>query len=367
MSRPSLGLLSPSPPPFNMRSVLNNLAELVGHEFELFLAANKSFDESIINSSYNLFYGDFMPCDPYGVVNNVRLCDSFAKNCRPDMLMNVGKPFPSGIAVSIIGEKYEIPTALRVTGDIFNDVKLANNPLVRLRKWLVHEQIAARVYAAVDMAFCVGSWTRNNALKHGFSSDQTKVVPQPFNSSPFDNGLEEGEKRQLKRKLGLDNTRQTILYVGRLNWEKGSDRLLEAIRLVSRESDNFQFCIVGKGPYQSKFEEVGSCTQVAGPVPRQRIPNYYHASDLLIHPSRREGLPNVILEAIAARLPIVASPVGEIPHYVSYTCSSARKFAEYILQESWTVESYPNWFDINVQRNEYLSLFHELLDRKEGK
>ena len=60
----------------------------------------------------------------------------------------------------------------------------------------------------------------------------------------------------------------------------------------------------------------GDRVLLPGVVPNRQVADYMRAADLLVHPSHAEGLPNVVLEAMASELPVIATTVGGIPEAV---------------------------------------------------
>lgn len=106
------------------------------------------------------------------------------------------------------------------------------------------------------------------------------------------------------------------IAVGRLVAFKRLDRFLDALALARREVPNLKGIIVGDGPERSKLEarrrKLGfSSEDVSFLGRRVDVPALLVKADMLVHCSDYEGSPNVLLEAMAARLPIVATPAGE--------------------------------------------------------
>jgi glycosyltransferase involved in cell wall biosynthesis len=129
-------------------------------------------------------------------------------------------------------------------------------------------------------------------------------------------------KEELRRALGLPAAHTLALFLGRLSPVKGPDVLLEAVgRLAARHPEaTFVFAGDGqlRGPLQEAARRLGVERQVrfVGQVPREDVPAYLTACDLLALPSRSEGLPHAVLEAMAFGLPVVASAVGGVPEVV---------------------------------------------------
>ncbi len=100
-----------------------------------------------------------------------------------------------------------------------------------------------------------------------------------------------------------------IAYVGRLSFEKGPDRF---IKLASSVCDNphLKFHVFGDGPMKSTLKPTSKNVTFHGV---QTMDNCWHHIDLLIVPSREEGLPMAVLEAINHQIPVLCTPVGALP------------------------------------------------------
>ncbi len=117
-----------------------------------------------------------------------------------------------------------------------------------------------------------------------------------------------------------DQCRHPLLigYIGRLEEEKGVSNLMEAIPLVLNNKDDIKFLFCGDGPlfnkikYDIKEKSLESFIDVVGWVSHDKVPEYLHKISLLILPSFSEGLPTIVLEAMACGTPVLATPVGGI-------------------------------------------------------
>jgi glycosyltransferase involved in cell wall biosynthesis len=112
----------------------------------------------------------------------------------------------------------------------------------------------------------------------------------------------------------------SILFVGRLSKEKRPDLFVKlAHRLISKlPSHDFVFRIVGDGPLRREMQqlrdEIGlSETDVIFEGERSNLAEIYGNSDLLVLTSEYEGTPNVVLEAMAYGIPVIATRVGGVP------------------------------------------------------
>ena len=113
--------------------------------------------------------------------------------------------------------------------------------------------------------------------------------------------------------LGLPDDRIVVLFVGNLLVAKGVRELVDAILAGA---DRYLGVLVGDGPergYGTDDPRAGRCIEYRGARPHAEVAQYMSAADVLVLPSRSEGLPSVVVEAGSLGLPVVASAVGGIP------------------------------------------------------
>ena len=131
------------------------------------------------------------------------------------------------------------------------------------------------------------------------------------------------QSNQLRTSLGIPPNSILLLAVGRLSREKGHADLIAALRqLRARHAHrDVRLVIVGDGPERTRIQNAArksmppGCVVFAGH--QSELSGYYTIADLMVLPSHTEGSPNVLLEAMAAGLPIVATNVGGTPEIVS--------------------------------------------------
>lgn len=117
---------------------------------------------------------------------------------------------------------------------------------------------------------------------------------------------------ELKAKLGISESAKTIVVIGELNPGK---RVQDIIRAVSslNATISIKLIVAGEGPLYPELVELVRELELEEKVMfvgyRKDIPAILGAADLLVHASVREGLPRVIMEAMAAKIPIVATDV----------------------------------------------------------
>ncbi len=171
------------------------------------------------------------------------------------------------------------------------------------------QAVERRTSARADKIVCVSrSVAEYCAARLGVATDKLAVIPngidveacanvQPANLSEF----------------GLPPGRRAIVFVGRLHPQKGLDWLLAFAPRLFEQLPEHDLLLVGDGPERARLESLVRSRVLdrrvyfAGWSPR--IPQILRASELLILPSRWEGMPNVLLEAMAAELPVVSTRV----------------------------------------------------------
>ena len=113
---------------------------------------------------------------------------------------------------------------------------------------------------------------------------------------------------------------QNILFVGRLDQMKGVDILLEAIAELKKRGLKTTCTIVGDGPIkeglQSLTRKLNIESQVVFAGTCSDIVRHLHTAAVFVLPSRSEGMPNVVLEAMACGVPVIAASVGGIPDII---------------------------------------------------
>jgi L-malate glycosyltransferase len=129
------------------------------------------------------------------------------------------------------------------------------------------------------------------------------------------------ERTSLRRELTSDETRPILLCVGRLKPQKGMVDLLDAMAILHPAFPQAMLLIAGSGALETdlknQIERLGlqNCVRMLGA--RNDVPRLLAASDIFVNSSHWEGMPISVLEAMAARLPVVATRVGDVPNIVT--------------------------------------------------
>ena len=168
---------------------------------------------------------------------------------------------------------------------------------------------------AADFVFCISHYARSQVMKLSPVSAWTKfdvcrlgVDPQRF--IPHVKAEKTGECK--------------LLCVGRLTSAKGQAILLEAIAELNLQGISVSLTLVGMGPDQQSLthyaETLGISDQVifTGAVDQNHIMTYYQAADIFVLPSFAEGLPVVLMEAMAMEIPCITTAITGVPELIQH-------------------------------------------------
>jgi glycosyltransferase involved in cell wall biosynthesis len=206
--------------------------------------------------------------------------------------------WPDGVAASLLAAEFHVPFTLTARG---SDV------LVAPQDRGIKAQIAAA--AATAHACC--------AVSHALGDRFATVAGLPRERVlDVRNGVDlerfcPGDALAARAELGLPSQGRLVLGVGRLVPTKG---FLAAARALESLPADVQLVLVGDGPERSAIEAAGTGrVRFLGVLLPDRVALAYRAADVLVLPSEREGWPNVVTEALASGLRVVASRVGGVP------------------------------------------------------
>lgn len=185
------------------------------------------------------------------------------------------------------------------------------DPEWRRRLLIGLERLAAR---RTDALVAVSRDVRDEGLAAGIGSPgRYRVIPAyvDYESAAGDFHAAHGRARA---SLGLPAAAEVAGWVGRFTPQKDPETLVRALELILVERPSLRAVLVGEGPWrpqvETSLERLGLAGRVLFTGLRSDVRSLYPAFDVLLHPSRWEGQPRVIQEAIAERVPVVATRVS---------------------------------------------------------
>ena len=206
--------------------------------------------------------------------------------------------WPDGVAASKIADALSLPFVVTARGTDVN--VLAEDPT-----------IAARIQAMGSKASRLFAVSR--ALADRFATaaklpaDRVQVARNGVDMERF----RPGDRRAARAALGLPMDARLVLGVGRLVSNKGFHLAADCLRDLPSD---VMLVLVGEGPDQARIAAIGGDrVRFLGGLPPDQVAQACRACDVLTLPSEREGWPNVVTEALASGLRVVATTVGGIP------------------------------------------------------
>jgi glycosyltransferase involved in cell wall biosynthesis len=212
--------------------------------------------------------------------------------------------FPDAVAAVALGKLTRTPVVVKVHGSDVNVFTLKWLHRVQIR-WVLNQ---ARAVVSVSKALV----TRMREI--GVRSEHVTVLyngvdPQRFH--PVDGAMARAE-------LGIAPDEEMILFIGNILVTKGCGELLDAFSSLAAGRPKATLVFVGDGPMKkplqtlAKDRGLGDRVRFPGRVAHAQLKGWFSAASLFCLPSYAEGVPNVVLEAMACGTPVVATDVGGI-------------------------------------------------------
>ncbi len=165
-----------------------------------------------------------------------------------------------------------------------------------------------------DAVVAVSREVREKILAHRISGDKVQLIANGIDITRFSGSIDREAARET---LAIPPESLVVGTIGRLSVEKGHRYLIEAVKELREAFANLQVVLVGDGPLRGELEKLARQSGVENQVrfmgKVHNIPLMLALMDVFVLPSLSEGMPMALLEAMAARVPVVATPVGDIP------------------------------------------------------
>lgn len=216
---------------------------------------------------------------------------------------------PSGPIGLYLKKKYGIPYVIRFGGGDIPGAQKRFSAIYKLLSPAIHA-----IWRNADALVANSTVLRQKALSFD-SRYPIEIIPNGVDSDFFTR-TKPGEKTETVD-AGESDENINVLFVSRLIQGKGLQYIIpEMQRMNSACGRKVLLTIVGDGPYRGELEritaesDVDSYVSFEGKKNKQELYEYYRKADLFILPSESEGMPNVVLEAMAMGLPILMTPCG---------------------------------------------------------
>ena len=240
----------------------------------------------------------------------------------PELIKNLQSNFDICNFVSGYYVKYKIPDMFDyTTSKLYKKMPIIARWAGGNHKWLlpIRKEIKKTSLKKCDKIICSGENEIKN-LQDVFHIPKEKILEI---MNPIDTTIFKFRKKEIaSKKLKLDSNYEYLLYVGRLSKNKGIEEILNAFTKLKKDYSNLKLIFVGDGPLLNQIKDhtkknnLSNDIILPGRLTHEITCYYYNISSVLLNIGMSGGLANVIIEAIASKLPIIATDVGASKDYV---------------------------------------------------
>ncbi len=182
-------------------------------------------------------------------------------------------------------------------------------------EWFILRHFCDRVISVAEEA------RRYHIKISGSSEKQVTTIYNGIDLSPFLSMDAARERAAVRAELGIPPDALVLITVAVLRPQKGIQYMIRALPDILASTPEVYYLVVGGGPHETVLREEVQAAGMNGRVifagMRTDVPRLLAASDVFVLPTLTEALPTVLAEAMAARLPIVASRVGGVPEMIT--------------------------------------------------
>ncbi len=229
---------------------------------------------------------------------------------RPDVVHT--HKYKDSILASIVARCMGVPHVVRIVHGLPEPFQGLRN--VKMSAYMIADRFVTR--RLVDKVIAVSSEIEQ-ALGRLYDPDRLVCIHNGIDLEAVRVTTQRADKR---REWGVDDKAVLIGTVGRLVPVKAHAVLLEAFQILSQSHPNVLLIFVGDGPLRVQLEadanRMGLGRSVIFAGHQEQAYDFINMADIFVLPSLHEGIPMVLLEALALQRPVVASRVGGIPEVI---------------------------------------------------
>lgn len=217
----------------------------------------------------------------------------------------------------VVSSMFSANTLVRLLSIIFGFAAIAreHNVYSEKRRWQhwVDRLLSRYCYRVVAVSDEVARFA---AAVAGIPQRRLTVIPNGIDIAEVERELARADAAAIRTAFGIGPGEKIIINAARLKEQKNHALLLRAFARFSERAPEYRLIIIGEGNERPQLErlvrELGLERKVSLPGFRPDVYAFYAAADFFVLSSRREGFPNVVLEAFAAGLPVVSTPVAGV-------------------------------------------------------
>lgn len=206
---------------------------------------------------------------------------------------------------------------------------------IKLRTWFWYPWYR-QIYTKANKITAISLWLKDRAQRYGAKEEDIVIIPNAVDQR-FSQEVSKERQKEIRESWGADRNDFVVITASRLVRKNGIDILIDAMEHVS---ENVKLVIAGTGKDEGKLKaqakKFGDRVLFLGHVGHEKLPELLWTSDVFVRPSRSEGMGNSFVEAKAAGLTVIGTPVGGIKDLIKAGIvegaeGSARGIAEKIV------------------------------------
>ena len=160
-------------------------------------------------------------------------------------------------------------------------------------------------YGQTDLVYVNSEFYRRCWIDRGILPDKLRLFPRGLDTELFNPALRDGKFWTTRGATG-----PVLLYVGRVSKEKDLNLFTDIMPALRKKAAAHTLVIVGEGPYRAELEKLLPGALFTGSLNGRELGVAYASADLFVFPSTTDTYGNVVVEAMAAGLPVAVSDVG---------------------------------------------------------
>lgn len=239
--------------------------------------------------------------------------------------IHIATPGPLGLMGFLIGKILNLKLSFTYHTDLPSYIRIYTGD--EILENLVRG-ILVQIMGSCDTVFSPSNFFRSSLISWGIRSEKVEVFVRGVDTRRFSPDFR--EDTFWNRKLGLDEKKRVILYVGRVSKEKNLDLIMKIAPFFPEEA----FVIVGDGPKMKEYQRSRpKNVYFTGYLYGTELSKAYSSSHVFLFPSETETYGLVILEALSSGLPVVVSSAGASREHITngvegFICGDRTEFVE---------------------------------------
>jgi len=224
------------------------------------------------------------------------------KKYKFDLLISFGDHFYSGMPIYISNRIFRYPYLIRLGG-------FAGNKFTK--------DLVKKILFSADKILIVNKYFKRSLINLGIKEKKIIYSPNKVDITIFNPN---NKNENFIRNLGINPNGQYILFVGRIEKQKGIYYLIKALPNIIKEFPNLKLIILGQFKNFRYFKKLVLNLKLndkiihLNPISHSNMPYLLNSVKLLVFPTLSEGMPNILLEALACGLPVVSSNISVISY-----------------------------------------------------